>query len=550
MQVAMSEDQIAESFLMEKNTDADESEVHPDDAATIRNQKVIQSPSFIQSLSDDLFFEIFLIFVSQANSAKALRSNPPAQFILSTICRRWRDIVICSPLLWTDIFFPTNPNYDTLISFERSCPAPINVSFDSVSCRLYDDGALPSFAQALIRHNSRLRSLSISVQRMTDMREFWGTLESLEALHLQALSIQLYQSTCDAIVGSTSHTPLWRGGGLVRSVRVVGLCFRCLPLLVGLTKLEIGHVELNSRDLQTLLNNHPSLSTLVIGRFGAPIHFGETLPDQSHPAQVLAPSLRSLAIYIDDSHSSECTCGLPWLVMDKLEYLEIMLPLYMFTTHHASILSRLKSVPLLRKLRIYGLVDHLLVFDKTFFSSLPKSIDLEFVYYPASTSPALSEILALPYLHSISFDLTSRHSSQLGRHLDLDDFVGAVPRTQLKSPLVVHLPITENTVKLDEIKAVHGDKLSIHTFPTQKGLLDDFLRPHFSVIDFISEDGDEPEDLEDEIEDELADELEYDFEDLEDGFEDESDGSEFQGGFYASDWDIYNSEELFAEGFD
>jgi len=569
-QVAMSEDQNvkAESFVTEKvdpqsfsqsyltfSKNIDESEVLSYNVATIGDQKVIQSLSFIHSLSDDMLFEIFLIFVVQSNSAKALRSNPPAQFILSTICRRWRDVVISSPLLWTDIFFPAHPKYDTLIFFERSCPAPINVNFDSVSCRLQDDAALSRFAQALTKHISRLRAFTIFVPGITDMREFWGTLERLEALDLQTLDIRsCYQSTCDVIAGA-SHTPLWRGG-LVRSVRVVGLCFRCLPLLVGLTKLEIGHVELNSRDLQTLLNNYPSLSTLVIGRFGAPNHdFWAPLPDQTpHPAPVLAPSLRSLAIYIDDSHLPECTCVLPWIVMDKLEYLEIMFPLNQFTAHHASILSR---VPLLRKLRIYGLVGHFVLSDKSLlFSSLPKSVELEFVYYPESNSSALSEILSLSNLHSITFDLTSRHSSQLGRLLGLDDFVWAVSSTQLKSPIIVHLPITENTVELDAIKAVHGDKLSIHTFPTQEGLLDDFLAPHFGVIDFAFEDGDEPESLEDEIEEEIADELEYEFDDE---LEDETERSEFRygpQGLYPSDWDDNgddydgDSEGLSAEGFD
>ena len=374
------------------------------------------------------------------------------------------------------------------------------------------------------------------------MRELWGSLESIEteALHLQTLSVQLFQSTCDETTDYDRvprHTPLWRGGGLARSMRVVGLCLHCLPLFVGLTKLEIGYAALNYRDLQTLLNNYPSLSTLVIGRFGTPIHDFDTLPPDQvpHSAQVLAPALRSLAIHIDDSHSADCTCALPWFVMDKLEYLEIMFSFYTSSTHHASILTRLKSVPLLRKLRIYGLAEHCLTSVKTFFSSLPKSVDLEFVYYPESSRPALSEILALPYFRSIAFDLTSRRSSRLGHFLSLDEFCEEVSRTELKSPIIVHLPTTKNTLKLD---TTLGNKLSIHTFPSEKGLLEDFLAPDIEFgFDYDEdEDEDDLEHLDYEVEDVPEDEFGDEDEDED---EDRSEGNEFPGGpqgLYASGW--------------
>jgi len=196
----------------------------------------------------------------------------------------------------------------------------------------------------------------------------------------------------------------------------------------------------------------------------------------------------------------------------------------MFATHHTSILSRLKSAPLLRKLRIYGPVEHCLTPDKTFFSSLPKSIDLEFVYYPESSSPALSEILSLPHFRSITFDLTSRSPSQFGHLLGLDEFCLPLSRIEPKSPIIIHLPITESTLKLDVIKAVLGDKLLIHTFPSEKGLLDDFLAPYFD-FDFpldYDEGLEDKDDDDDEYEDEYEFEWGYALEhESEDEFEDE-----------------------------
>lgn len=122
------------------------------------------------------------------------------------------------------------------------------------------------------------------------------------------------------------------------------------------------------------------------------------LPDQvTHTAPVLALSLRSLAVYIDDTHSDECTHTLLRFTMDKLEYLGIMLPLHISAPHHALTLVWLKNALLLRKLERY------LASDKTFsFPSVPKSTDLELFYYPESSHLALPEILALPYFRSIT----------------------------------------------------------------------------------------------------------------------------------------------------
>jgi hypothetical protein len=69
------------------------------------------------NLSDDILREIFVYVITDST-----RTAPftPIQYILGTVCRRWRALILCSPLLWTDIPLPLKEPYDDCTLFEST----------------------------------------------------------------------------------------------------------------------------------------------------------------------------------------------------------------------------------------------------------------------------------------------------------------------------------------------------------------------------------------------------------------------------------------------
>jgi hypothetical protein len=153
------------------------------------------------------------------------------------------------------------------------------------------------------------------------------------------------------------------------------------------------------------------LETLVIGQFlTAPSTLSRLDPSILSEVRVEAPSLRSLAINLNDHRNKTCGCELPYLIARNLEYLEISYCGWSFTEHLSSILSRARHFSRLRKLRIRNSLFS--EEDTAFLATVPESTHLELVGFPMHPDAGLS-ILTLTSVQSIGIDLTTSSSTVL-----------------------------------------------------------------------------------------------------------------------------------------
>ncbi len=266
----------------------------------------------------------------------------------------------------------------------------------------------------------------------------------------------------------------------LRSVRLAAVQFEPHPILPNLTALEMDQMTPGLQTLRTLFDHSPALETLVIGRLlTAPptsSGFSHLEPSILSEIRVEAPSLRSLAINLNDHRNKSCGCELPYLTARNLEYLEISYYGWSFTEHLSSILSRFRHFTRLRKLRIRNSI--FLEEDTAFLATVPESTHLELVGFPHCMHPdAGLSILTLTSVQSIAIDLTtSSSSSTVSKGLK----EGIMSLFSSRST-----PCCPITVCCDPEPAFWqsfiGDHLSLQSEPLPPGLLDEYLDSYDSV---------------------------------------------------------------------
>jgi hypothetical protein len=421
-----------------------------------------ESIPHIHILPDDILREIFTFTLS--NYAPAYET--PIQYVLGTVCRRWREVILHSPLLWTDIHAPLNGIYDPFVFFERSSPALIDVSISPppkpylTTSRKSDLEFYSRILDTISNNLPRLRRFFVVVDDFEQLHCLFTSWTNREVPNLRKLNVE-----CGDYYQGILATFLNNGKSLC-STKVPGLQFGPFPILPNMTSLEFAYIEPNVDELQVLFSQFPALETLIIGTLGQP----EEPSSNSVPygLEIEAPSLKSLAIGLNDEHNEFCKCVLPYFPVKNLEYLEISLIGTVFADQHTqSILSRFKDCTCLRNVRIHNPPP--LAENMFFLPSGPGTIDLEFI-----CCPGLGCFLLDPSnmnAKSVTLDLTA---------VPGDSFVDTVYNF-LRDHSTLQHPISLRCTCTEEVAAFWMStktKFSLQEDPLSPGFLDSYVKDH------------------------------------------------------------------------
>ncbi|KAG2141912.1 hypothetical protein DEU56DRAFT_754873 [Suillus clintonianus] len=192
-------------------------------------------------------------------------SEPDAPLLLTGVCRRWREVVVCIPSLWCRLDMEVSlrnqwerqgPIYDLWL--KRSQGRPLSLAF---FCKKDDAAKIQSLIHPYI---SQITSLSITFYGAADLL----LLDDLPVLQELAIQVVVDEDESDGYIPSIEQS-FWQLPSTLRSLKVVDEDFHQAPLSslgpVGphLTNLDISTLQRSSAVLD-LLQLCPNLSSLKI----------------------------------------------------------------------------------------------------------------------------------------------------------------------------------------------------------------------------------------------------------------------------------------------
>jgi hypothetical protein len=373
------------------------------------------------------------------------------------VCKSWRTVAINSPCVWSTIFLPGTTKFDVLTFFERSKPAPFDVTLDTiVACDLGDKNFFDRISRTILDNICRLRSLKINVWSAEDLRFLVASFRDAEAPMLNNLEIFLY--TQEESHDSRTGLPIMTHAVALKSLKVKGVCIYCSPPLINLTFLDIDQFQPSESQFRDLFDVCPSLSSLILRRFAA--REDAVVPNQAS-LPIHASSLRSFAVSFAYGHSSPCTCPLHLLVLENIECIEISLLSVDLSGHFSSSLRSWNQNSRVRKLRISGI--SIEAEELLFIQSLPNTIDLELIGIYTNSDSYLPSVISLPNLHSITLEVMNKGAEVTGI-ADLSWFYRVVDQRLVKltsSLTACFSKLDEGHDRIQKIVEILGGHLTV-----------------------------------------------------------------------------------------
>lgn len=431
------------------------------------------------------------------------------------VCKFWRTVAINSPCLWSTIFLPSTTKFDVLTFFERSKPAPFDVTLDTmVASNVGDESSFDRISRTILDNISRLRSLKINVWSAEDLRSLVASFRDAEAPMLNNLDVFVYKQ--EESHNSRNGLPIMTHTVALESLKVKGVCFYCSPPLINLTFLDIDRFQPSESQFRDLFDACPSLSSLILRRFAA--REDAVLPNQAS-LPIHASSLRSFAVSFTYGHSSPCACPLHLLVLENIECIEIFLLSLDLSGHFSSSLRSWSQNSRVRKLRMSGI--SLEAEELLFIQSLPNTIDLELINIYTNSDLYLPSVISLPNLHSITLEVMHKEAGVTGI-ADLSWFSRVVGQRLVKptSPLTACFSkLDEGDDRIQKIVEILGGHLTVQYSACKNALIES------NAFEFLDEGEEDDWDYYDDESDfdasyELDVENEYGYDDEEDEGED------------------------------
>lgn len=366
--------------------------------------------------------------------------------------------------------------YDPFVFFERSSPALFNLTV--YSSWTQDLDFYSQISRAILENLDRLRRLTIDVVNLDEIAPLFEAWSDRDAPNFAYLEV----GCSDCFEPEKEITTYLSCGASLSSIKLKGLRYKFLPSLRYLTILEIDRLRPDSNFFHDLFNHFPGLETLIVGVLSAP---SETSDPILPSVEISVPSLKTLAINLDNDHTENCSCGLYQITAENLEHLEISHYGTTFADHYVSLASHFKPPPHLRKMRIRS---HLFMEeDMDFLALLPNATCLEIVGFPSHRDPGAGlPIVNLQNLGAITIDLTptmSKYSSDF----DLVAFRGILHDTRdlsFSRPVVVCCDCDDNA--LAAWKMVLGNRFLIRSMPLPPGHLDSYFVSYDDFLDRLS----------------------------------------------------------------
>lgn len=424
------------------------------------------SPPAVHSLPSELLLEIFVAGSSQPPSEVGINAVP-FPILVSMVCKFWRNVAINSPCLWSTIFLPSTTKFDVLTFFERSKPAPFDVTLDTMVASSFGDGSsFDCISRTILDNICRLRSLKINVWSAEDLRSLVASFRDAEAPMLNNLEVFVY--TQEESHDSRNGLPIMTHTVALKSLKVKGVCGYCSPPLINLTFLDIDRFKPSESQFRDLFDACPSLSSLILRRFAAR---EDAVFDQAS-LPIHASSLRSFAVSFTSGHSSPCACPLHLLVLENVECIEIFLLSLDLSGHFSSSLRSWRQNYRVRKLRMSGI--SIEAEELLFIQSLPNTIDLELINIYTNSDFYLPSVISLPNLHSITLEVMNKEAGVTGV-ADLSWFSRVVGQRLVKptSPLTACFSkLDEGDDQIQKIAEILGGHLTVQYSARKNALIE------------------------------------------------------------------------------
>ena len=276
---------------------------------SLENQRDIRrSNDLVQSVPDDILAEIFQAGTSMCKNpvGKLFVDDPPKlpfPHLVSSVSRRWRDVALCSPRLWTTIVFNCNgtTNHEgPSLWIERSGECLLDITI-SISLRPWNfkdsQSNLKSAMDQIIPHTSRWRRFTVDSLSHSMVETVVAPLRTASAPHLQDFAVIFKTIMIDGFRTRDVCDRLFTGGAAsLTAARLIGHHIYTPPL-TGLTYLELGGsyrannvVRISANGLRDILTASPFLTDLVLCRLDIVFSLNTTVSD------IQIPSLRSLTM--------------------------------------------------------------------------------------------------------------------------------------------------------------------------------------------------------------------------------------------------------------
>jgi hypothetical protein len=244
----------------------------------------------------------------------AHREELPFPLLVSSINRHWRNIVINSPDVWTNVQWYVASRPFPAIWFERSKSCLLDITIHAV---FLEEEQLD--VSLLIPHIDRCHRFIIEVGDYYDLLELIRPLRDVFTPRLESIEVHVIEG--DWMDDLMQQHFLTGGTPNLRSMRLRNVCLQYSPSLVGVQTLDLREWQPSLIDFH-LLAAASSLTKLVLRECTVMNEDEEEYP------VVEIPSLLSLAISHTKSpspHSAELYQSLlKYLSLPNLEYLEIV----------------------------------------------------------------------------------------------------------------------------------------------------------------------------------------------------------------------------------
>ncbi|KAJ3573664.1 hypothetical protein NP233_g2287 [Leucocoprinus birnbaumii] len=285
-------------------------------------------------ISSDILIEILQYIVNKP--LDPLANEAPPQLHICQVCRQWKDLVLSSPSLWTNLYLSPRCTFGIQQYLERSMQ-----SFIKISIAFPDSLPTSKFIQQLETllppHLERIRELSIHLCdcHTVDVFSTIGIFSHTTMPHLAVFEI----------LEVSDPLGYYMKRGITRAIPKANLPWSrnlhrlCVPgywlhmavtgLRPKLTSLEIDDSMLAKRSFKAMLENMPALTSLILHDQNNVKHSLVDLSDAESPLQINIPSLRLLRFHEYDHLGPDsggvCHCLVKTVVAPNLETLEICL---------------------------------------------------------------------------------------------------------------------------------------------------------------------------------------------------------------------------------
>ena len=281
---------------------------------SMENQRDIPcSGDLMQLVPDDVLAEIFQAGTSGSSGISdssicryAVDDLPvlPFPHLVSSVNRRWRDVALCSPHLWTTIVFNCNrttSNHEgPSLWIERSRVCLLDIT---IAITLWGSPSnVKSAMDQIMPHTSRWRRFTVDCLSRNMIETVIARLRPASVPHLRDFMTISYDDNL-AYIRTTDVTTrvcdrIFTGGAAsLTEARLIGPYHIYTPPLTGVTYLQLGGsyrankiITITANRLRDLLTASPFLNDLVLQ------HLDVIFPLNTSVSNIQIPSLRSLTM--------------------------------------------------------------------------------------------------------------------------------------------------------------------------------------------------------------------------------------------------------------